>query len=189
MRIISLVAGLSLLAGPLFAWTLDNAASSISYVTTKNGSTSEANLLSDLSGTVGDDGTATVEISLGSVETFIDIRNERMREFVFKVVDFPIATVSAALDPAAMAGMAPGSTTEASFEVTVAANGTEASYEATAYVTQVGEDRVLVASKAPIIVHAEDLGYDEGISKLQEIAGLDSIEPTVPVAFHLVFDR
>jgi hypothetical protein len=189
MRMTFLAAGLSLLAAPAFAWTLDNTSSSISYVTIKNGETAEANLLSDLSGKVGDDGAATVDISLASVETFIDIRNERMREFVFKVVDFPLATVTANLDMAALSAMEAGSTAEAEFEVTVAANGTEAAYDAMAYVTRVGEGRVQVSSKAPIIVYAEDLGYEGGVSKLQEIAGLDSIQTTVPVSFNLAFDK
>lgn len=189
MRMTLIAAGLSLLAAPAFSWTLDNEASSISYVTIKNGEIAEANLLSDLSGKVGEDGAASVDISLASVETFIDIRNERMREFVFKVVDFPVATVTANLDMDALAAMEAGSTAEAEFEVTVAANGTEAAYDATAYVTRVGDSRVQVSSKAPIIVYTEDLGYEHGVSKLQEIAGLDSIQATVPVSFNLAFNN
>lgn len=190
MKHLTLATGIAiLLAGPLSAWTLDSDSSAISYVTTKNGDTAEPNLLTGLSGAVSDDGAAAVEVSLSSVETFIDIRNERMREILFKVADFPVATVNAALDMGALQALEPGATTETEFEVSIAANGEESSYDAMAFVTRVGEDRVLVNAKAPIIVYIEDFGYGDGVSQLREIAGLDSIEPAVPVNFNLSLSR
>ena len=179
---LTLTIGLAiLLASPATAWTLDGDSSAISYVTTKNTDTAEPNLLTGLSGSVSDDGQAAVEVSLSSVETFIDIRNERMRDILFRVADFPVATVTAALDMEALEALDPNMTTETEFEVSIAANGEETSYDAMAFVTRVGEDRVLVNSKEPIIVYVEDFGYSDGVSQLREIAGLDSIEPAVPV--------
>ncbi|MCR9087015.1 MAG: YceI family protein [Rhodobacteraceae bacterium] len=190
MKQLSFAVGLSiLLAGPVAAWTLDGDSSAVSYVTTKNTDTAEANLLTGLTGSVSDEGQAAVEVSLSSVETFIDIRNERMREILFRVADFPVATVTAALDMDALQALEPGATTEAEFEVSIAANGEETSYDTMAFVTRVGEDRVLVNSKAPIIVYVEDFGYSDGVAQLQEIAGLDSIQPAVPVSFNLSFSR
>ena len=190
MKHLSLAAGLALLiAGPAAAWTLDSDSSAISYVTIKNTDTAEPNLLTGLSGSVSDDGQAAVEVSLSSVETFIDIRNERMRDILFRVADFPVATVNASLDMDTLEALAPNTTTETEFEVSIAANGEETSYDAMAFVTRVGEDRVLVNSKAPIIVYVEDFGYSDGVSQLREIAGLDSIEPVVPVSFNLSFSR
>jgi len=177
------------LAAPAGAWTLEPETSSISYVTIKNGDTAEANMLTRLGGGVAEDGRAEVEISLSSVETFIDIRNERMREILFRVADFPVATVTAALDMDDLAGLAPGGSMLATFEITLAANGSEAGYDATALVTRAGENRVIVSSMAPVIVYIDELGYDDGVERLREIAGLDSIEPTVPVNFNLAFAR
>ncbi len=177
------------LAAPAFAWTLDSSASAISYVSIKNGDVAEPNVFSGLSGSVAEDGAAEVAIELSSVETYIDIRNERMREFLFNVADFPVATVSAALDMDDIADLAPGQTMETFFDLSLAANGEEVTYEALAWVTRVGEDTVRVDSKQPIIVYADELGYMAGLNQLREIAGLDSIERVVPVSFSLSFTR
>lgn len=174
---------------PAGAWTLDSKVSAISYVTMKNAETAEANLLTGLTGQVDDSGKAMVEIPLTNVETYVDIRNERMREFVFKVAEFPVATLNTQLDMDALADLVPGETAETTFEVMIAANGAETSYEAMAFVTRVGENRVMVASKQPVILYVQDLGYEEGIAKLQELAELDSIQLTVPVSFLLAFTK
>lgn len=177
------------LAAQAGAWTLDNDLSNLSYVTMKNGETAEANLLPDLSGHVAENGDATIEINLFSVETFIDIRNERMREFLFDTENFPLATVTARIDMDGFAGMEPGETRAEDFELTVETHGKQASYEAQAWVTRAGDGKVVVDSRQPIIVYAGDFGYEDGVADLKEIAGLDSIQPAVPVDFHLVFVR
>jgi len=180
----------AILAAPAaFAWTLDGDASAISYVSMKNADTAEPNLLPGLRGTVADDGTATIEIDLKSVETYVDIRNERMQEHLFQVAQFPVATLQAKLDMASFAKLGEGETTMAEFDVTVAANGTDMDYPVSAMITRVSGDRVAVASMEPVIMYADELGYADGINKLREIAGLDSIQLAVPVSFSLVFDR
>ncbi len=188
----TLLATAAILAGAFvshaaMAWKLDSDGSVVSYASTKNGEVVEPNVFTGLSGEVSDDGAATVEIALTSLETFIDIRNERMREFVFKVADFPVATLTADLDMASFADLAPGDVVESTFDVNIAASGAETSYETTALVTRAADNRVLVASKTPIVVYAEDFGYLDGLAKLQDIAGLDSITPIVPVSFNLQF--
>ena len=55
--------------------------------------------------------------------------------------------------------------------------------------TRTGPDTVLAESGQPILVNAADLELTEGIATLQQIAGLDSISPTVPVSFTLTFTR
>lgn len=184
----ALAAGLCL-CGPAVAWTLDGDKSAISYVTIKNAATAEPNLLTGLSGSVDDDGAARIDIALASVETYVDIRNERMREFLFRVSEHPVASLTARLDLDKLSMLDEGATTDTEFDVTIAANGTETDYPVIAAVTRVGANRVLVSARQPVIVYADDLGYDEGVAKLQEIAGLESIQLTVPVSFNLVFDR
>lgn len=183
------LAGLMLAAPLAQAWTLDGDASAISYVSIKNASTAEANLLPGLSGSVADDGTASIEIALSSVETYVDIRNERLQEHLFDVATYPVATLSAELDMDALAAQAEGSTVDMEFPVTVTANGQEVNYDVLAAVTRVGADRVAVSSRQPVILYADEFGYEVGLAKLQEIAGLDSIQITVPVTFTLLFDR
>ncbi len=188
MRFI-LAACAALAASPALAWTLDSSTSAISYVTMKNGDTAEANLFTAMSGEVSEDGLASLEIYLASVETFIEIRNERVRDVLFQVSDHPMAKILAGIDLAALDTLEAGETTETAFEVSVVTHGMTATYDANAYVTRASENRVVVSSKLPLIVHASDFGYTEGIARLQELAGLDSIQDVVPVTFNLTFER
>ncbi|CTQ48891.1 YceI family protein [Jannaschia donghaensis] len=190
MRAIALTTTLALVALPAFAdWTLDGDRSTLGFVTTKNGDASEAHMFSGLSGTVTDDGGADVTIPLASVETFIDIRNERMRDILFRVADFPAATISAQIDMQLFGAMAAGDRMTQEIEITVAANGTEAEYFGDVSVTRISDTLVAVSTARPFIVNARDLGYEDGLAQLQEIASLDAISPAVPVTFDLIFAR
>ncbi|WP_172331572.1 YceI family protein [Mangrovicoccus sp. HB161399] len=183
-----LVAALALPCAAL-AWDLDPAGSAVSYVSMKNGDIAEANSFSDLSGGVSDSGEVTVDINLASVETGIDIRNQRVRDLLFKVDVFPKATVTAQVDLDALAEIAPGGSARMELPLSLSVNGTGSDYDSAVLVTRAGEDRVVVASLVPLIVDAAELDFPEGLAKLRELAGLDSIQPVVPVSFVLSFAR
>lgn len=171
------------------SWTLNGEASELSYVTIKAGDIAEANSFEKLSGTVAKDGSARVEIDLASVETNIDIRNERMRDILFEVANNPTATVSAQLDPAAFAGLASGESTDVAMEGNLSLKGVDAPFTAAVTVTRVDDDRVLVVSDEPVLVDAGTLALTEGLAQLQELAALPSITPVTPVSFSLTFER
>jgi len=171
------------------AWALDSEASRLNYATIKAGDVVEMNAFETLTGSVSADGSATVEIDLASVSTGIDIRDERMRDIFFVVADNPTATVTAEFDPAAFEGLAIGRSTQVPLNGTLSIKGVEAPVEGQVKVTRTGPDSVLAESAQPILVNATDLELTEGIATLQQIAGLDSISPTVPVSFTLTFAR
>ncbi len=76
---------LSLTASQAFAgWTLDNTDSRLSFVTVKAQNVAEVHSFTQLSGEVDSTGIATVTIQLASVDTLIEIRDERMREVLFQ---------------------------------------------------------------------------------------------------------
>ena len=54
-------------------------------------------------------------------------------------------------------------------------------------VVRSGENVYDVASADPIMIRASDFSLLESIKTLQEMAGLQSIEPVVPVTFNLRF--
>lgn len=170
-------------------WMLDGAASDLSYVTIKAGEIAETNSFETLTGGVSADGAATVNIDLASVSTGVDIRNERMRDVFFVVADNPTATVTAQIDPAAFEALGVGESIETTIDGTLALKGVEAPFQASATVTRVGPDRVLAVSDAPVIVEAGRYNLTEGLAQLQELAGLPSITPVVPVTFSLTFKR
>ena len=171
------------------SWSVDADASSLSYVSVKSGEIAEANSFSGLSGTVAADGTAVVEIDLATVETKVDIRNERMREIFFEVANYPTATVTAQLDPTAFEALEVGKSMLHPLKAKLTVKGVEAPIDTNVTVTRTAENRVLVTSVEPVIVYADALELTDGLAQLQEIAGLPSITPAVPVTFRIAFQR
>ncbi|WP_299329280.1 YceI family protein [Parasphingopyxis sp.] len=171
------------------AWALDNAASELSYVTIKEEEVAELNSFEELSGSVSPDGAANIEIDLASVNTGVDIRDERMRDILFVVTDHPTATVTAQIDPASFETLGVGESTGTTIEGTLSLTGIDAPVRGDVTVTRIGPDRVLVVSDAPIIVEARRFELLDGLAQLQAIVELSSITPVVPVSFSLTFER
>ncbi len=171
------------------AWTLDPADSRLSYVSIKAGEIAEANRFDSLAGSVAADGTATLDIDLASVNTGIDIRNERMREIFFDVAGNPKATVTAKLDPAAFAALAVGQSITRPLTASVAIKGVEQEIETEVLVTRVSADRVTVVPTAPVIISTDMFELTDELGELRALAQLPSITPAVPVTFTLSFTR
>lgn len=171
------------------AWTLDPAASRLAYVSIKAGEVAESNRFDKLTGSVAADGTATLVIDLASVNTGVDIRNERMREVFFEVADNPRAAVTAKLDPAAFAGLAVGQSITRSLKATVALKGVESQVETEVLVTRASADRVTVVPTAPVIISTDMFELTDELGELRALAQLPSITPAVPVTFTLAFTR
>lgn len=171
------------------AWTLDPTASRFGYVSIKAGEIAENNRFERISGSVAADGAATLDIDLASVDTGVDIRNERMRELFFGVAENPKANVTAKLDPAAFAGLAIGQSITRPLEASVTIKGATAEVETDVMVTRVTEDRVLVVPTAPVIISTDMFALTDELGELRAIAQLPSITPAVPVTFTLAFTR
>ena len=171
------------------AWTVDSDASELSYVTVKQGDIAEVNTFENLTGSVSESGEAVIEVDLASVSTLVDIRDERMRDIFFVVADNPTATVTAQVDPAAFEALGVGESLQTTLDTTVSLKGAEASFDAEVTVTRAGEDRVLAVTDKPVVVYADALELTAGLAQLQELAGLDSITPAVPVSFSIAFER
>ena len=170
-------------------WTLDPAGSRLSYVSIKAGEVAEANRFDAMTGTVAADGTASLDIDLASVNTGVDIRNERMREIFFAVAENPTATVTAKLDPARFAGLAVGQSLTRPLKASVTIKGVSSDVETEVLVTRVAEDRVTVVPTAPVIISTDMFDLTDELGELRALAQLPSITPAVPVTFTLAFTR
>ncbi len=188
MRRICLIVLAALMSPAVWAdWTLDNAGSRLSFVSTKATNVAEVHTFDSLSGSVGSDGHARVVIQLASVNTLIPIRDERMREMLFQTELFPTATVDARLDIVRFINM-PVSTSEIlTTELLLNLGDTSLPMTAELLVTRIAADRVLVATTKPIILNAGAVDLAEGVEALREVAGLPSISQAVPVSFVLQF--
>ena len=182
------VAVLFLASSAAAHWELDNNSSTLSFVTVKADHVGEVHTFDQLSGDINDDGSVQITIELASVNTLIDIRNERMQNMLFETNLFPQATISGEIDLDAVAAMDAGVSQAISVDFDLAIHGESSSYTADLLVTRT-ESGVLASTVKPIIVMADTHGLVSGVEALREVAGLPSISRAVPVSFNVVFEQ
>ncbi|MBK5931950.1 YceI family protein [Halochromatium salexigens] len=177
--------------GPALAadWTLDPERSHLSYVSIKSGHIGENNHFTELAGHIDDAGQVVVDTKLDSVETLVPIRNERMREILFKTMNYNDATLSAKVDPAAIDALQPGEMVEVVAESTLSLHGESQPLVLKMQAAKLDANTLMVASTEPVILDASNFGLSEGIEQLREIAGLESISRAVPVTFVMTFEN
>lgn len=168
-------------------WTLVNESSQLNFVSTKASHIAETHTFTELSGQITDDGAAKLVIDLTSVDTGIDIRDQRMQSMLFDVVSFPDARIETRLDLSALETLTAPTTLVIEAELSLAGQTTPV--QGRVLVVPVDRSRVSITTVAPIIVRAPSLGLESGIEALREIAGLPSIGYSVPVTFSLIFTR
>jgi len=83
LSLIAVSASTVLAGGHGPSWNLSNADSKVAFGSVKADVVGEVHQFGSVSGNMNDNGVATIEIDLASVNTNIDIRNERMQEHVF----------------------------------------------------------------------------------------------------------
>ncbi|MEO1311088.1 MAG: YceI family protein [Pseudomonadota bacterium] len=171
------------------AWKLETDLSTVGYVSIKAGDFAETNAFGRVVGRVEPTGEARISIDLDTVETNVDIRNERMRKVFFETKTYPEAVVTLALDPAALQELGVGDRLRIDAPLTLALHGETAEYDAAMFVTRASADRVTVDLVRPILVDAREFGLENGLNELMALAGLPSITPTAPVTASLVFTR
>ena len=170
-------------------WQLNNEQSQLNLVTIKAGNIAEVHRFDTLSGTIKAD-TATVTIDLTSINTNIEIRDQRMNEFLFETTRFATASIIAQINSKTIDNLNIGD--QQSIELNGALNlhGESKTVElGSVLITRLMDNRILVASQQPVIVNAGDFKLTAGVEKLRELAGLPSISNAVPVTFTLVFDE
>lgn len=171
------------------AWRLAAGDSRISFVSIKAGDAAENHYFRDIEGAVDAGGAARISINLDSVETNVDIRNERMRKVLFETGEHPTATVSTQIDLGELAALDDGERRPQTVDLPLDVHGVEAQVPATVFVSRLGPDRVSVETVEPVLILADDFGLAAGIEQLREIAGLPAISAAVPVTASLVFER
>mgnify|MGYP000200424824 CR=1 FL=1 len=172
---------------PNAAYSLDPALSTLHFVSTKKVHVIEAHTFTTLSGAISEQGLATMQIDLNSVESGIAIRNERMRDYLFETQDFPLARAQVDVSSLGLAQLAPGQTREHVLDVTVDLHGIAAPVSARLRVSRVGADKLLVQTAEPILIQAADFALVEGVEILRELASLNVISYAVPVNLSLLY--
>ena len=192
MKLLSkaVVAASLMLATPAFAggWKSVDAESSVAFGSIKSDTVGEVHHFTKVSGTVSDAGKLNINIDLASIETNIDIRNERMGEHVFQAGK-ATATLSGEIDMEEVNSLKTGETKIIEIQATLSFAGIDNDIDANMLVARLDENRVLVTTSDFIMLSTEDLGIDAGINKLMELASLPGITRVTPVSARMVFEK
>jgi len=168
-------------------WTLDPAQSTLTYQSVKKNTIVETNTIRNITGEISPAGDAKIVFDLNSVDTGVDLRNVRMRFLFFETFQYPTATVTAKVDPAAFADLATKRRMVVPLTVTLSMHGVEKELPTKVAVTMVTDTLVSVASQAPVAVQVADFGLLPAIEKLERAANVTNIVPTASVSFDFVF--
>lgn len=168
------------------SWTLDGGASKLSFGSVKKDVIGESHSFQGLSGTVSGEGAVALDIDLTSVETNIDIRNERMNEHVFKGV--ATASLNGEIDLDDVKNLAVGESTVTYMEGALSFLGAELDIEAEMFVVRISETQVMATTNEMVWIAVEDAGITAGIDKLMELAKLPGITRAFPVTARLMFN-
>lgn len=191
--IAGLMASSLLLATPAFAgghaaWKSVSDNSSIAFGSVKKDTVGEIHHFEGVAGTISEDGTVTVEVDLSSVETNIDIRNERMVKHVFQDGN-ATAIINGSVDMDEVSSIEPGQTGLVDIEAVLSFAGTDIDIEAELLVARLTENRVYVSTADFLMLSTEDLGITAGIDMLQKLAKLPGITRVTPVTIRMVFEK
>ncbi len=164
-------------------WHLEPDLSSVNFVTTKQEHFKELHKIPTLTGSVSQAGELSVQLDLASIDSGIGIRDERMREMLFKVADFQYATITAQIPDFSRKSRL--MTIPAKLEL----QGVSNDIEIQALVTRSAKGEMIATLTQPVLINANDFGLEPGVRALQQVAGLTSISNMVPVYATLVFKK
>ena len=170
------------------AWTLDTTTSYLNFVTTKNTHNVEVHNFTSISGDISTAGVATLNIDLSTVNTGVALRDQRMRDLLFDVVNFPTATVTVAVPSTLISSLSVGQSAATDISASLNLHGVTGTITTKVSVQKLSANRVLVQSLSPILIKAGDYALTDGVEALRAAVGIASISVAVPVDFALVFD-
>lgn len=163
-------------------WQLVTDSSTLTFVSTKNKTITEEHKLQFSQGSIDSNSDMVLAVDLNSVDTMIPIRDERMRNILFKTDQYPTATVSTSIPT----GIELNQMVELPFTLNLHGQTRTMKGQVMA---QMVDGRLVVVNYEPIAINTKDFGMDGGINQLTKIAGLLSIDYASLVDFKLTFEK
>lgn len=164
-------------------WQLVRDDSYLSFISVKQTDVAEVSTFERFDVHVGSDGVAQATIDLSSVATGFDVRDQRLRDYLFEVGTYPEARIDMNLDMTAATKVPVGDRATLPSTATVTLHGLSSEISVDLVVMRLADARVVVSPQKAIVLHATDFSLDSGIDYLVALAGLESISSAVPVDF------
>jgi hypothetical protein len=167
-------------------WQLVPEESQIAYGSIKANVAGEVNTFKNIDGAIAADGLAMISIDLASVETNVDVRNQRMIKYIFG--DNTKAVLTTQIDMTKIQSLKVGDTTELDVEGVLSFLGQEVDVDTRFFIVKLSDTRVMASSESMIMMPTEELGINAGIDTLMALAKLPSITRVTPITLRFVFE-
>lgn len=173
------------------AWEAENAGitflsskinKQLNSVTEQSGFTASRALLSK-------EGSFKMDVDLSSVKTGIEIRDQRLKDWVFETAQFASAEISGNVDIDAVSKLAVGESINLKQPLVLNIHGKQINLEADLSAQRISSDKIMVSTLNPLLLDTKNMGMTDGVAKLVEVMGLSSIVEQIPVSFHAEFTR
>jgi polyisoprenoid-binding protein YceI len=176
-------------AMPSAGYQLDASQSTLNFVTTKAGQPGTAAVIESqsfkrFSGGVDALGRINLDIDLASVDTGIEIRDERLKTMLWNVKLTPRASFTAKLPSDVVTSFSTAGFKDIEVAGTLQMAGLSKPVSAKLRVLTSGQ-KMSVVTREPILVNANDFGLKPGVEALREVMGLNVLSPAAPVTFSL----
>ncbi len=168
-------------------WNLQSDQSSLNFVSVKKGTVGEVHKFTQLSGSVKASGAFEFSVFLKSVDTGIEIRDQRMQKHLFYSGRFPVATAKGTVDPNILKGLKLGVPVQLETELLIEMYGHKVKEPVSLTIVASAKGGLWVTTRKPLVITAKKFGMSSGVKTLKELAGLPSIAEAVPVTVNLMF--
>lgn len=169
-------------------WKLDENRSVLNFVSVKNDHVAELHRFTELKGKwLGEQ--LTIQIPVQSLDTQIDIRDERMLEHLFNAKEHPFITAKATIPHASVTDIPVLTTVPLEVDLQVFIAGEAQQVNAVVQITRTDVERFVGTTAQPVLISTKNFNLVEGVNRLREIANLDSIDYVIPVTFSVQFER
>jgi polyisoprenoid-binding protein YceI len=174
-------------------WAIDGAQSSLNFVTTKAGQAGvggigEVQSFKRFTGGLDAAGQIKLVIDLASVDTGVEIRDERMRTMLWNIKATPQATFSATLSAENLSKLSADSASDIDVAGQLELAGQTKPVNAKLRAMRMSGGKIMVTTRAPIIVNSNDYGLKAGVEAMREVMNLNFLASTAPVSFSLVLN-
>lgn len=169
-------------------WQLDNSASRLNFVSIKAIHVAEVGQFRSFSGKISEAGELEIQFDLTSVDTKVELRDDRMREMLFKVDEFTTASLTAEVDTSIIDELAVGESITNNMTATLDIHGNQQNVAMEVLISKLSEQRILVNSAHPVLLDVTDFDLVKGVERLRDVVGLPNISHAVPVTFYMTFN-
>ncbi|MEX0284447.1 MAG: OmpA family protein [Paracoccaceae bacterium] len=169
-------------------WILDQDMSELRFISLKRGNIAETNHFEQITGQIDETGNARVRVTLNSVETYLDIRNVRLRFMFFETFKHPSAEITVRIDRGSLNDLAEVKRKIVPMEYTLKMRDRQITRTERLAIFLIDEDTVSVSNADPIFVGVSDFDLFRGLKLLEEAASV-SISPLAIVSFDFTFHR